>query len=84
MGRQVHPGLFALFGQSECSAGVFDLIEADLANAREAQEAGRLYAAALSATRALLVVQRAQPKHDVETFTLFQHHFIAAAWWMPP
>lgn len=33
-------------GQGECSAGVFDLIEVDLANAREAQEAGRLYEAA--------------------------------------
>jgi len=72
--------LFSLAGrgQGECSAGVFDLIEVDLANAREAQEAGRFYAAALSATRALLVVQRAQPKNDVETFTLFQKHFIEA------
>jgi sulfite reductase (ferredoxin) len=72
--------LFSLAGrgQGECSAGVFDLIEVDLANAREAQEAGRFYAAALAATRALLVVQRAQPKSDVETFTLFQKHFIAA------
>jgi sulfite reductase (ferredoxin) len=70
--------LFSLAGrgQGECSAGVFDLIEVDLANAREAQEAGRFYEAALSATRALLVVQRAQPKSDVETFALFQKHFI--------
>jgi sulfite reductase (ferredoxin) len=65
-------------GKGECSAGVFDLIEVDLANAREAQEAGRLYAAALAAARALLVVQRAQPKSDVDTFTLFQKHFIEA------
>jgi sulfite reductase (ferredoxin) len=70
--------LFSLAGrgQGECSAGVFDLIEVDLANARESQEAGRLYAAALAAARALLVVQRAQPKSDAETFTLFQKHFI--------
>jgi sulfite reductase (ferredoxin) len=70
--------LFSLAGrgQGECSAGVFDLIEVDLANARESQEAGRLYAAALAAARALLVVQRAQPKSDVETFALFQKHFI--------
>ncbi|MEI8037471.1 MAG: hypothetical protein WCJ14_03690 [Verrucomicrobiota bacterium] len=59
-------------------SGVFDLIEVDLANARESQEAGRLYAAALAAARALLVVQRAQPKSDVEVFALFQTHFIAA------
>ncbi len=72
--------LFSLAGrgQGECSAGVFDLIEVDLANAREAQEAGRLYAAALAAARALLVVQRAQPRSDVETFALFQIHFIEA------
>jgi len=72
--------LFSLAGrgQGECSAGVFDLIEVDLANARESQEAGRLYAAALAAARALLVVQRAQPKSDVETFTLFHKHFVEA------
>ena len=72
--------LFSLAGrgQGECSAGVFDLIEVDLANAREAQEAGRLYAAALAAARALLVVQRAQPKNDAEIFRLFQKHFIEA------
>jgi len=72
--------LFSLAGrgQGECSAGVFDLIEVDLANAREAQEAGRLYAAALAAARALLVVQRVQPKSDAEIFRLFQKHFIEA------
>lgn len=72
--------LFSLAGrgQGECSAGVFDLIEVDLANAREAQEAGRFYEAALSAARALLVVQRAQPRSDAETFALFQRHFIDA------
>jgi len=70
--------LFSLAGrgQGECSAGVFDLIEVDLANAREAQEAGQLYAATLSAARALLVVQRAQPRSERETFALFQAHFI--------
>ena len=72
--------LFSLAGrgQGECSAGVFDLIEVDLANSREAQEAGRFYEAALAAARALLVVQRAQPKSEVETFALFQQHFIEA------
>ena len=70
--------LFSLAGrgQGECSAGVFDLIEVDLANARESQEAGRLYAATLAASRALLVTKRVQPRNDVETFALFQTHFI--------
>jgi sulfite reductase (ferredoxin) len=72
--------LFSLAGrgQGECSAGVFDLIEVDLANAREAQEAGRLYEATRAAARSLLIVQRVQPRSDLETFALFQKHFIEA------
>lgn len=64
-------------GAGECSAGVFDLIEVDLANARESLEAGRLYAAALSAVRSLLVTRNLQPKRDQEAFELFQNHFVA-------
>jgi sulfite reductase (ferredoxin) len=63
-------------GAGECGAGVFDLIEVDLANARESLEAGRLYGAALSAARALLVTRNLQPKSDRESFDLFQKHFI--------
>ena len=63
-------------GAGECSAGVFDLIEIDLANARESLEAGRLYPATLFAARALLVTQSLQPKTDLETFEFFQSHFI--------
>jgi len=63
-------------GAGECSAGVFDLIEVDLANARESLEAGRLYAAALSAVRSLLVTRNLQPKRDQEAFELFQTHFV--------
>jgi uncharacterized protein (UPF0332 family) len=56
---------------------VFDLIEVDLANARDSWEAGRLYGAALSAARALLVTRNLQPKSDREAFDLFQKHFVA-------
>jgi sulfite reductase (ferredoxin) len=72
--------LFSFLGRGpgECSAGLFDLIEMDLANAREAQEAGRYYEATLAAARALLVVQRVQAGTDLEAFTLFQKHFIEA------
>ena len=63
-------------GAGECSAGVFDLIEIDLANARESLEAGRLYAATVSAARSLLVTQSLQPKTDLETFVFFLSHFI--------
>ena len=64
-------------GAGECSAGVFDLIEVNLANARESLEAGQLYAATLSASRALLVTRNAKPQNDQETFELFQKHFIS-------
>ncbi|ODU23862.1 MAG: hypothetical protein ABS95_02820 [Verrucomicrobia bacterium SCN 57-15] len=64
-------------GAGECSAGVFDLIEVDLANARESLEAARFYEAALSATRALLVTRSLQPRSDKEVFELFQKHFVA-------
>ena len=68
------PSAFSLAGRG---AGVFDLIEVDLANARESLEAGRLYGAALSAARALLVTRNLQPKSDREAFDLFQNHFVA-------
>jgi sulfite reductase (ferredoxin) len=73
------PSAFSLAGRGagECGAGVFDLIEVDLANARESLEAGRLYGAALSAARALLVTRNLQPKSDREAFELFQNHFVA-------
>jgi len=63
-------------GAGECSAGVFDLIEVDLANAREALEAGRLYVAALAASRALLITQSIKAKNDAEVFDHFQSGFI--------
>jgi len=64
-------------GAGECSAGTFDLIEVDLANARESLEAGRFYAASLSACHALLVTKGLRPALDRETFELFLKNFIA-------
>jgi len=63
-------------GAGECSAGVFDLIEVDLANAREALEAGHLYVASLAASRALLITQSLKAKNDAEVFGHFQNAFI--------
>jgi sulfite reductase (ferredoxin) len=63
-------------GAGECSAGTFDLIEVDLANARESLEAGRLYAASHSACHALLVTKGLRPSLDRETFELFLKHFV--------
>jgi len=64
-------------GAGECSAGTFDLIEVDLANARESLEAGCLYTAALFACHALLVTKGLRPSLDRETFELFLKHFVA-------
>jgi sulfite reductase (ferredoxin) len=64
-------------GAGECSAGVFDLIEVDLVNARESLEAGRVHAAAVSTVRALLVTRNLQPGSDRQAFELFGKHFIA-------
>jgi sulfite reductase (ferredoxin) len=63
-------------GTGECSAGVFDLIEVDLANAREALEAGQLYAATRAACHALLVTKALKGAGDRETFDLFLKHFV--------
>lgn len=64
-------------GPGECSAGVFDLIEVDLANAREVLKAGRPHAAAVLAARSLLITRGQQPKSDGEVFAIFQRQFVA-------
>ncbi len=64
-------------GPGECSAGVFDQIEVDLASAREALGAGRLYAATALAARSLLITRGEQPKNDAEAFELFQKLFVS-------
>ncbi|UCF80645.1 MAG: sulfurtransferase TusA family protein [Acidobacteriota bacterium] len=70
--------LFSLAGRGpgECGAGVFDLIEVDLASAREAVEQGRLFAATVLASRALLVTQGEEAGDDAEALELFTKHFI--------
>jgi len=70
--------IFSLAGRGpgECSAGVFDLIEVDLASASEALGSGRHYAAAALAARALLITRGEQPESDLEAFHLFREHFV--------
>ncbi len=70
--------IFSLAGRGpgECGAGVFDLIEVDLASAGEALNEGRYFAAAALAARALLVTRGEQPNSDVEAFDLFRKHFL--------
>lgn len=63
-------------GPGECGAGVFDLIEVDLAGASEALEAGRLFSATALAARALLVTRGQQADTDQQSLDLFQRHFV--------
>jgi sulfite reductase (ferredoxin) len=70
--------LFSLAGRGpgECGAGVFDLIEVDLANARDALQRASLVEATLYAARALLVTRGQQSHDDSETLDLFTQHFL--------
>ena len=72
--------LFSLAGRGpgECGAGVFELIEVDLASAREAVDAGALFAATALAARALLVTQGLEAANDEEALALFERHFVDA------
>jgi len=70
--------IFSLAGRGpgECGAGVFDLIEVDLASASEALDKHRYFEAASLAARALLVTRGEQANNDAEAFTLFREHFV--------
>ncbi len=69
--------LFSMAGRGpgECSAGVFDLIDADLDSACDALTVGKLFEAAGLASRALLVTRGEQPEDDLQALTLFKKHF---------
>jgi sulfite reductase (ferredoxin) len=63
-------------GPGECSAGVFDLIQVDLATAREALREQRLLEATVAAARALLITRGQQAGSPSEAVALFQHYFL--------
>ena len=63
-------------GPGECGAGVFDLIQVDLAASAEALEAGRLLQATVLAARALLVTRGQQADTDRQSLELFHRHFV--------
>lgn len=65
-------------GPGECGAGVFDLIEIDLAGAGEALGAGRLFRATALACRALLVTQGLEADGELEALRRFRQHFLAS------
>lgn len=64
-------------GPAECGAGVFDLIALDFAAARDSLKRGKLLAAAVAASRALLVTRGEQADTDIQALELFQKLFIA-------
>ncbi|HIE28952.1 TPA: sulfite reductase, beta subunit (hemoprotein) [Candidatus Poribacteria bacterium] len=72
-------------GPGECGAGVFDMIEIDIDDAkrslfqakRHPEEASQfLYQAVASASKALLVTRGLEPKDDFEAFKFFEEKFI--------
>jgi len=70
--------MFSLAGRGpgECGAGVFDLIEVDLASAREAVDQGRLFEATVLAARSLLVTRGEQARDESDALALFRRHFV--------
>jgi sulfite reductase (ferredoxin) len=74
-------------GQAECSAGLFDIIEIDLATIKEKQAALQqtgadkqqlLHDIVFSASRMLLVTRGADPRTDDEVYANFESLFIDA------
>ncbi len=74
--------LFSLAGRGpgECGAGVFDLIEVDLASADEARAAGKLFTATALAARALLVTRGEQADTHRQALALFEQLSRAGAY----
>ncbi len=64
-------------GPGECSSGVFDLIQVDLASAEQALAEGDLFNAVVLAARALLVTRGQEAHIAVEALDLFQEYFVA-------
>jgi len=70
--------VFSLAGRrgGECSAGIFDLIELDLQNIKEARKSGLLAPLVFYASRALLITRGVEPKDQAQAFSAFDEHFI--------
>jgi sulfite reductase (ferredoxin) len=71
-------GVFSLAGRgpAECGAGVFDLIQLDLAAAAESIAAGNWFAATVQASGALLVTRGEQAETDRQALDLFRQLFV--------
>jgi sulfite reductase (ferredoxin) len=71
-------GQFSLAGRGpgECGAGVFDLIQVDMAASAAAIQNERLFAATVAASRALLVTHGQQADTDRQAIDAFDHLFV--------
>lgn len=81
-------------GPGECGAGVMDVIQLDIDEAKEAlktaktceDQGGRdnsLYQALLSVARALLITRGLEPQRDREVFDAFIKHLVEPGWVKP-
>jgi sulfite reductase (ferredoxin) len=82
--------LFSLAGRGpgECGAGVMDVIELDIDEAKEAIKItpvsnDNIYKAIVAAARSLLFTVGLEPKRDREIFTAFKQHLIEPGWVKP-
>ena len=63
-------------GQAECGAGVFDLIDIDLAASEAALQGGRLFASVAASARALLVTRGEEADSDADALARFYRVFV--------
>lgn len=74
-------------GPGECGAGVWDMIEADLEEARHAhasflenEDFGDLYRSVIHLAKSLLVTRGLDPKEDTEALDQFEENLIEPGW----
>ncbi len=63
-------------GPGECGAGMLDMIEADLAEAKQKLNEQQWYETLKLSARALLVVKGIEPRTDAETISGFKENFV--------
>lgn len=74
-------------GPGECGAGVMDVIQLDIDEAKEAIKSAPnsedIYKAIVAAARALLVTFGLEPRKDREIFAAFRKHIVKPRWVKP-
>ncbi|MCS7254517.1 MAG: sulfurtransferase TusA family protein [Armatimonadota bacterium] len=74
-------------GVGECGAGVLDMIESDIEEAKKAYETylqvrdvELLHKAVVALTRSLLIIRGIDPKDEFESIEQFERHFVNSGW----